>query len=124
MHSQERNEITGELLNIFTATSDEIKKQESVFILRNYNPVTETVLLIVKPASNATACNNNELLITAANGEIHAVPAREEQPTICTARIPADWITDSFTVGIPLSRHRRHDAKFDTSGLDLKKIAI
>lgn len=123
MHSQEINERTGELLNIFTATSDEIKNQRSVFILRNYNPVTETVLLVVKPASNATECNNNELLITAANGEIHNIRAREEQPTICTARIPADWVKDGFTVRIPLSRQRHHDATFDTSKLNLKKIA-
>jgi hypothetical protein len=123
MHSQEINERTGDLLNIFTATSDEIKNQQSVFILRNYNPVTETVLLVVKPASNATECNNNELLVTAADGEIHNIRAREEQPTICTARIPAEWIKDSFTVSIPLSRQRRQAAKFDTSKLNLNKIA-
>ena len=122
-HSESVDDFDGSVNRTYVVTDDEIVEQKALFVLRDYDKRAGTVFLIVQPMNGATSCDKHYLRLKTADGTIHNIDAEERQLKICVARIPAAWVKGEFTVRIPMFSGSAVTATFDTSTLDLERIA-
>jgi hypothetical protein len=123
-HNEEVDDFDGSVNRTYVATLDEANREKTIFVIRDYDRKTGTVFLIVSPTSGlSTSCDKHYLRLKTADGVIHDIDAEERKLKICLATIPAAWIKDEFTVRIPMHSGGAVTANFDTSSLELERIA-
>jgi hypothetical protein len=120
------DDFTGLDIEVYKSTRLENVKGDGVmFVLREFDPNDGTVELLVGLLHAAAShCSQYKVALKSANGEMHSYEASSDgQPKICAARIPAEWIKESFTVRVPVYLGPSATATFSTKDLDLMRIA-
>jgi hypothetical protein len=122
------DEFEGTKSTIYKSTRiEQVKGFGIAYVLRDYDAADGTVLLIVSAIQKPlfADCRSYMLKVKTAEGVIHEVQAGmpSADAKTCIARIPADWIKNSFTVRLPLQGGQSTMATFPTDDLVLENIA-
>lgn len=106
---------------VFMSTEAERRRDGVTIVLRDHDPVADTVLIAAWPAFGFTVCDRQPLRLYNAEAEVLEVPAAEGHMA-CLGRVPTRWVRETVVARIPMFNARARSAQLDTSGLRLDRL--
>ena len=106
---------------VFMSTAAERQRDGVTIMLRDHDPVTDTVLIAVWPAFGFTVCDRQPLRLFNAAAEVLEVPAADGH-LACLGRIPARWVRETVVTRVPMFNAPARSAQLDTTTLQLERL--
>lgn len=106
---------------VFMSTAVERQRDGVTIVLRDHDPLADTVLIAAWPAFGFTVCDRQPLRLYNAAAEVLEVPAADGHMA-CLGRIPTRWVRETVVARIPMFNARARSAQLDTSGLQLERL--
>lgn len=125
-------DFSGQIYWVYKPSGSLFKKYR--VYLAQYDANTGAVRMVIKTSkiSDIECGGEFPLLLKTANGEVHRLQGEAKgEPPVCLATVQADWVKSNFTLRVYTVNYlgmrpesNSSDAEFDTSDLDLSRIAI
>jgi hypothetical protein len=106
---------------VFMSTAAERQRDGVTIVLRDHDPVTDTVLIAAWPAFGFTVCDRQPLRLFNAAAEVLEVPAADGH-LACLGRIPARWVRETLVARVPMFNAPARSAQLDTTTLQLERL--
>jgi hypothetical protein len=106
---------------VFMSTAAERQRDGVTIMLRDHDPVTDTVLIAVWPAFGFTVCDRQPLRLYGPAAEVLEVPAADGH-LACLGRIPARWVRETVVTRVPMFNAPARSAQLDTTTLQLERL--
>jgi hypothetical protein len=106
---------------VFMSTAAERQRDGVTIVLRDHDPVTDTVLIAAWPAFGFTVCDRQPLRLYGPAAEVLEVPAADGH-LACLGRIPVRWVRETVVVRVPMFDAPARSAQLDTTTLQLERL--
>jgi len=106
---------------VFMSTAAERQRDGVTIVLRDHDPVTDTVLIAAWPSFGFTLCDRQAMRLYGPAAEVLEVPAADGH-LACLGRIPARWVRETVVVRLPMFNAPVRSAQLDTTALQLERL--
>lgn len=122
-HHEQPDPGLGGTQRFYQSSANEATAQRLAYGLVYYFKPTGRALLVVVPIDTAPDCDGTTLVLSTHRGARHEVSLSAYQNLACYGIVEAAWLVRSFSVRVPLKGRAPIDARFDTTSMDLDRIA-